>query len=70
MVSVVPEALLAENKLANSMHDPTEGGILGGVAEIAYASGTTIRLYEEKDTPAPSRQGSPRSDEPGPAALP
>ena len=49
MVSVVPEALLlAENKLASSMHDPTEGGVLGGAAEIAYASGTTIRLYEEK----------------------
>jgi len=48
-VSVVREALsLAERGLANSMHDPTEGGVLGGVAELAYASGTTIVIYRDK----------------------
>jgi len=48
-VSVVKEALaLAEKRLATSMHDPTEGGILGGVAEIAYASRKTIELWPEK----------------------
>ncbi len=45
-VSVVREALaLAEKGLATSMHDPTEGGIIGGVTEIAYASGKTIELW-------------------------
>ncbi|MET1102225.1 MAG: AIR synthase family protein [Pyrodictiaceae archaeon] len=53
-VSVVREALLlAENKLVTSMHDPTEGGLLGGLSEIAYASGTTIEAWEEKIPVAP-----------------
>ncbi len=48
-VSVVREALLlAEKKLVNSMHDPTEGGIIGGLAEIAYASNTSIIAYASK----------------------
>ncbi|MEM3955201.1 MAG: AIR synthase family protein [Candidatus Bathyarchaeia archaeon] len=48
-VSVVKEALaLAEKRLVTAMHDPTEGGILGGVAEIAYASRKTIDLWPEK----------------------
>jgi len=48
MISVVGEALaLAEEGLANSMHDPTEGGVLGGVAEIAYASGKGVEVWEE-----------------------
>jgi len=46
-ISVVKEALaLAGRGLATSMHDPTEGGLLGGLAEIAYASGKTIRVWE------------------------
>ncbi|MEM0066054.1 MAG: AIR synthase family protein [Sulfolobales archaeon] len=48
-VSIVREALLlAEAGLATSMHDPTEGGLLGGLAEIAYASGKTLYVREEK----------------------
>lgn len=48
-VSVVKEALaLAEEGLATSMHDPTEGGLVGGLAEIAYASGKTIHIYEDR----------------------
>ncbi len=48
-VSVVKEALaLAEAGLATSMHDPTEGGVLGGLAEVAYASGKTIEVWEER----------------------
>ncbi len=40
MVSVVREALaLAEVGVVDAMHDPTEGGVLGGVYEIAYAAG-------------------------------
>lgn len=48
-VSVVKEALaLAERRLATAMHDPTEGGILGGVAEMAYASRKTIELWADR----------------------
>jgi len=48
MVSVVNEAiLLAENGLATAMHDPTEAGLLGGLAELAYASKKTIEAYED-----------------------
>lgn len=47
-VSVVKEALLlADHGLATSMHDPTEGGVLGGLLEISYASGVSIEVYEE-----------------------
>ncbi len=45
-VSIVKEALtLAEKGLVTSMHDPTEGGIIGGATEIAYASNKTIELW-------------------------
>ncbi|MEM2575422.1 MAG: AIR synthase family protein [Sulfolobales archaeon] len=47
-VSVVRDALtLAEDNIPTAMHDPTEGGILGGVLELAYASNTSIIVYEE-----------------------
>ncbi len=49
LVSVVPEALaLAREGLASSMHDPTEGGLVAGLTEIAYASGTSIVAYAER----------------------
>ncbi len=49
LVSVVREALtLANAGLATSMHDPTEGGLLGGLTEIAYASRKTIEVWEDK----------------------
>jgi len=48
-VSVVREALaLAERGLTTAMHDPTEGGVLGGAAELAYASGTTVELWADR----------------------
>lgn len=48
-VSVIREALaLSEAGLATSMHDPTEGGLLGGLTEIAFASGKTLYVWEEK----------------------
>lgn len=48
-VSVVKEAIaLAEKGLATAMHDPTEGGVLGGVAEIAYASKKTVELWADR----------------------
>lgn len=42
-VSVVKEALLLSD-IATAMHDPTEGGVLAGLAEMAYASGVTIKV--------------------------
>lgn len=48
-VSVVPEALLlAEGGYANSLHDPTEGGVLGGLTEIAHASSVSIKIDVDK----------------------
>ncbi len=39
-ISLVREAwALASRRLVRAMHDPTEGGLLGGVAEMANASG-------------------------------
>ena len=48
-VSVVKESLLLSKEgYVTSMHDPTEGGILGGLTEIAYASNKTLVVYEDK----------------------
>ena len=48
-ISVLREALALSNAgLATSMHDPTEGGLLGGLVEIAYASHKTIEAWEER----------------------
>jgi hydrogenase maturation factor len=47
-------SILNEAKLAfavggvNAMHDPTEGGIAGGIHELADASNLGFKLYEEK----------------------
>ncbi len=49
LVSVVKEALaLVREGVVNSMHDPTEGGIVAGLTEIAYASKTSIVAYANK----------------------
>ncbi len=45
-ISVVRDAMLAAN-LARAMHDPTEGGLIGGVQEMALASGNGFVIYEE-----------------------
>ncbi len=52
-ISVVKEALLLYEIEVNAMHDPTEGGILGGLAEIAYSSNVLIEVYEENIPIAP-----------------
>ncbi len=47
-ISVVDEALrLARGGLASAMHDPTEGGLIGGAYELAEASGCSFILYED-----------------------
>ncbi len=47
-ISVVKEALILTDVGVHSMHDPTEGGLLGGVAEMAYASNVEIEIWEDK----------------------
>ncbi len=48
-ISVFKEALLAgENFEINSFHDPTEGGLYCGIAEMAIASETGVLVEEER----------------------
>lgn len=47
-ISVVAEGVLAGEHGANSMHDVTEGGILGAVWEVAESSGTGIEVLIDK----------------------
>jgi hydrogenase maturation factor len=35
------------------MHDPTEGGVLNGIHEMADAAGLGVRVFEEKITVEP-----------------
>jgi hydrogenase expression/formation protein HypE len=48
-ISVVDKALSIK-EYANSMHDPTEGGILQGIRELAIASNTEVVIYADKIT--------------------
>ncbi|MEM3703407.1 MAG: AIR synthase family protein [Candidatus Bathyarchaeia archaeon] len=48
-ISVVKEGVTAfKTGGVNAMHDPTEGGILGGVHEMADASNLGVKIFEEK----------------------
>lgn len=48
-ISVVKESMIAsEFNCVHAMHDPTEGGLLGGVQEMAIASNLGFRIYEER----------------------
>jgi hydrogenase maturation factor len=53
-ISVVKDALTAYKAGGvHSMHDPTEGGILNGIHEMADAAGLGVRVFEEKITIEP-----------------
>ena len=53
-ISVVKDALTAyRTGGVHAMHDPTEGGILNGIHELADASGLGVRVSEEKITVEP-----------------
>lgn len=48
-ISIVPDALTAyKTGGVTAMHDPTEGGISGGIHEMADASNLGVRIFEEK----------------------
>ncbi len=48
-ISVLKEALkIAKMGCVSAMHDPTEGGIIGGAYEIAEASKCSFIIYEDK----------------------
>jgi len=48
-ISVVHDARLAVRSAEiHAMHDPTEGGLLSGLAEIASAGGVGLRIWKEK----------------------
>jgi len=48
-ISVVKEAITAMNTGGvNAMHDPTEGGVAGGIHEIADASNFGVKIFGEK----------------------
>jgi hydrogenase maturation factor len=54
-ISVVDEALLAAKlEGVHAMHDPTEGGVLNGLWELAEASGLGIEVWAEKIPVAPA----------------
>ncbi len=47
LISVVPEAMRAmESGGVHSLHDPTEGGVLNGIWEMAEASGVGVEVWE------------------------
>jgi hydrogenase maturation factor len=53
-ISVVKDAITAvEAGGVHAMHDATEGGIAGGLQEIAWASKTGLIAYEDKMIVAP-----------------
>jgi hydrogenase maturation factor len=47
-ISVVKDALIASRYEIHSMHDPTEGGLLAGLWEIAKVSGKGMLVYKDK----------------------
>jgi len=48
-ISVVQAAKIAvESGKINGMHDPTEGGLLGGLWELAFLSNTGFRIHKDQ----------------------
>jgi len=48
-ISVVSDAILAFNVGGvNAMHDPTEGGVAGGIHEMADAANLGVKVFEDK----------------------
>lgn len=56
-ISVVKDALLANQFEIHSMHDPTEGGLATGLYETARASSVGMLIYEDKIDFLPDSKG-------------
>jgi hydrogenase expression/formation protein HypE len=57
-ISVVRDAITAfKTGGVDAMHDPTEGGIIGGVFEMAEASNIGVRIFEERIQVQPETAG-------------
>jgi len=55
-ISVVPEGVLCGDFGVTSMHDVTEGGVLGALWEVCEASKTGCEIYNEHITVSPLTQ--------------
>ncbi|MGC8896188.1 MAG: AIR synthase family protein [Candidatus Bathyarchaeia archaeon] len=56
-ISVVKDAITAmKTGGVNAMHDPTEGGVSGGIHEMAEASNVGFQVYEERILILPETQ--------------
>ncbi len=47
-ISIVEEAMMAAGKMVKRMHDPTEGGVVGGILELCTATGSRARIYRNR----------------------
>ncbi|MEM2093555.1 MAG: AIR synthase family protein [Candidatus Bathyarchaeia archaeon] len=48
-ISVVKDGIIAfETGFVDAMHDPTEGGVLGGIHELADASNLGVKVFEDR----------------------
>ncbi len=53
-ISIVKDAMTAcKTGGVHAMHDPTEGGIAGGIHEMADAAGLGVKVFQEKILAAP-----------------
>ena len=57
IISVVNEGIIAGEFGASSMHDVTEGGILGAVWEVSEASGVGVKIYKDRIPVEPETAG-------------
>ena len=48
MISVIPEAMVAAEEGVRRMHDPTEGGVIGGLRELAQSQDLYLRVFRER----------------------
>lgn len=56
LISVVPDARIARGVGVHSMHDVTEGGVLGGAYEMARGAGLGLTIQQDKILVAPATQ--------------
>ncbi len=69
-ISVIHAARLAlQSGKIHAMHDPTEGGLLSGLAEIAQAGGVGLRVWKEKIPVLPETLAFSRALQFDPLAL-